>query len=371
MMVTYYKKIIYFYILHLNLYFIFLYILIMAYTYCIEINCNKRAYYNYENKIGYRYCINHKKENMVNKSSKKCKQCKIKQPYFNYKTEKSPIYCGDCKLPNMVNIKSQKCIKCNNKRATYNYKDEEIAKYCKDCKLYNMIDVRHNMCVKCNKKRAIFNYENNKTGLYCCDCKLDDMILVQIKKCKTYLCETQANKKYDNHCFRCFMNLNPNHPIIKKYKVKENHMIDYIKQHFNNYIISYDKQIKDGCSKKRPDCLIQLNDYNIIIECDENQHKYGEIYSCDTKRMMEIFNDLGNSPIVFIRFNPDSYKTFNGQRKKSCFKNHAQLHIQVINSKKEYEFRLNKLKETIEYYINNLPYKEVEEIKLFYDGYVL
>ena len=44
----------------------------------------------------------------------------------------------------------------------------------------------------------------------------------------------------------------------------------------------------------------------IIVEIDEYQHE-NITYSCENKRIMEISQDLGHRPIIFIRFNPDEY----------------------------------------------------------------
>ena len=66
-----------------------------------------------------------------------------------------------------------------------------------------------------------------------------------------------------------------------------------------------DKTINDGCSKRRPDLLLDFGYQIVIIEIDENQHNNYDC-SCENKRIMELSQDLGHRPIVFIRFNPDS-----------------------------------------------------------------
>ena len=49
-----------------------------------------------------------------------------------------------------------------------------------------------------------------------------------------------------------------------------------------------------------------MADHIIIVEIDENAHiNYDS--SCENKRLMELSQDLGFRPIVFIRFNPDDY----------------------------------------------------------------
>ena len=82
---------------------------------------------------------------------------------------------------------------------------------------------------------------------------------------------------------------------------------------------------------------------------------------------MEIFKDLGNSPLTIIRFNPDTYK-LNNKKIKSPFgitKNYGKL--KIINQK-EYKLRFNKLLETINSNIKIIPDKEINIIHLFYDS---
>jgi hypothetical protein len=82
---------------------------------------------------------------------------------------------------------------------------------------------------------------------------------------------------------------------------------------------------------------------------------------CENKRMMQLFEDFGNRPVVFIRFNPDSYDE-NGNKHQSSFK-YGKLGIPGIRNKKEWNSRLVCLKETIEFGISHIPQKEI--IKTF------
>lgn len=55
-------------------------------SFCKEINCNKRASYNYEGEKKYMYCKEHKKENMINIAEKRiCKEfnCNKRASYNN------------------------------------------------------------------------------------------------------------------------------------------------------------------------------------------------------------------------------------------------------------------------------------------------
>ena len=46
-----------------------------------------------------------------------------------------------------------------------------------------------------------------------------------------------------------------------------------------------------------------------IVEIDENQHIEYDC-SCENKRIMELSQDVGHRPIIFIRFNPDDYLNY-------------------------------------------------------------
>jgi len=157
------------------------------------------------------------------------------------------------------------------------------------------------------------------------------------------------NKDY---CFFCFIHLFPNEPIVRNYKTKEKTVVDYIKKNFPNYTWKYDKIIDDGCSKRRPDLLVDFGDQIIIIEVDENQHEYYDC-SCENKRLMQISQDLGHRSIIFIRFNPDDY-ICNNLTIKSCWTINKLGICQIpkINMN-EWNKRLNVLKSSIEYWIKN------------------
>jgi hypothetical protein len=375
---------------------------------CISENCIKQAYYNY---IGLKekiYCNEHKLENMINVKNKLCKHegCS-KQPLFNYRNEKEaiyccehkdskmfdikhkicvnekcssrarynyfgikPIYCVYHKLENMIDIEAKKCKfnRCST-NPCFNYFGEKSGVYCGIHKLKNMVDIRNVKCIfnECNKKPS-FNYEGQTEMLYCLSHKLDGMINITIKKCKTPLCETKANPNYENYCLRCYIHTYPNKRTKRNYKTKEQSVVEYVKNEFQYLTIVTDKINPDGCSKKRPDLLIDLGYQIIIVEIDENQHKKYDC-SCENKRLMEISQDCNHRPIIFIRFNPDDYIN-NGVKIQSCWKIHK-TGIMAINKTKEIEWndRLTCLKNQIDYWCkpNNITNKTIEIIQLYYD----
>jgi len=377
---------------------------------CIFDDCKNLSYYNYTGLKEKIYCVEHKLDNMVNVKNKICeyKEC-TKQSCFNYKNNKKGKYCFEHKEPLMVDIKHKHCNydNCNN-RANYNYFGKTVL-YCVEHKLSDMINVSTRKCKfeNCKKipnfnfsgeisgiycythklndmtdvvnKKCLFencniqphyNYENETTSIYCSKHKLDKMVHIKYKSnsCKTPLCQTTPNKKYEGLCLRCYIHTYPDKPVLRNYKTKEQSVVDYIKNEFQNLSIVFDKIVQDGCSKKRPDIQIDLGYQVIIVEIDENQHKSYDC-SCENKRLMEISQDYNHRPIIFIRFNPDEY-TSNGIKIKSCWKL-LKNEIMTINKSKEVEWdeRLKNLKKQIEYWCNpnNITTKTIEVIQLYYN----
>lgn len=164
------------------------------------------------------------------------------------------------------------------------------------------------------------------------------------------------------------MNLFPDKPVARNYKTKEYAVVEFIKNTFPAFPWISDKIIQGGCSKRRPDLLLDLGYQLIIIEVDENQHTDYDC-SCENKRIMELSQDIGHRPIVFIRFNPDDYDK-NGKNVTSCWGlNQTGICVVKKSKKDEWLQRLNALAEQVNYWLQpkNETNKTVEIIQLFYD----
>ena len=308
---------------------------------------------------------------MIDIKNKKCifEHCK-NQPSFNFEDKPQAIYCKTHKLDNMVDIKHTKCIfnKCNI-QPSFNYEDEKNPIYCKIHKLDNMVDIKSKMCININcKKNASCNYENKTFRLYCSEHKLNNMIDITNKRCKTHLCDTIIGKKFKGYCLRCFINIFPDSKIIRDYGTREAKITEFIKQEFSDLNITYNKQIQGGCSDHRPDIFIDCLTHSVIIEVDEHQHKKGNSYStrCEIRRLNELFTSLADRPIIFIRFNPDSYINSKNKLIKSCFDSTEKMELPKAIMK-TLQPRLNKLKEEIEKNIQVIPNNNIITIKLYYD----
>ena len=186
--------------------------------------------------------------------------------------------------------------------------------------------------------------------------------------CKSSWCETLSQKKYEGYCMPCFVNNpeNQDKPAMRNYKTKEKDVVDQIRQTFTNFTWVADKKVQDGCSRRRPDLLLDMGSHIIIVEIDENKHTDYEC-SCEHKRLMELSQDLQHRPIIFIRFNPDDYTNQDGILVKSCWKLNKLGIIHIAKSKqKEWEERIISLKQQIQYWIDNPTEKTIEIIELFY-----
>ena len=339
---------------------------------CLEQNCKiKRPVFNLPGQKKGIYCQSHKRNEMVNVLDKKCMHPDCdKRPNYNLHNEKTPLYCVTHKQDGMIDISHKRCIQSDcDKISSYNNPGEKIALYCASHKLDGMIDIKNKRCIQpdCDK-RPVYNKAGEKTALYCATHAKNGMIDIKHKTC--ILCPTRpSNKHYKGYCYRCFIYTFPDSPILRNHKTKERHVADFIKKEFPQYNFTFDKIIQDGCSRRRPDILLDMAEYVIIIEIDENQHqKYDS--SCENKRLMEIFQDCGSRPLVMIRFNPDQYYYFNNKSVASCWTttNDRGLCIIKTTKKKEWESRLQKLKEMIQLQIDfTEERKDIDIIHLFYD----
>ena len=186
--------------------------------------------------------------------------------------------------------------------------------------------------------------------------------------CKNEWCETRVNIKYEGYCMPCFVNNpeNKDKPAMRNYKTKEKDTVDRITQTFTSFTWVADKKVQDGCSRRRPDLLLDMGSHIIIVEVDENKHTNYDC-SCEHKRLMELSQDLKHRPIVFIRFNPDDYTNQYGILVKSCWKLNKLGVMQITKTKQnEWEERIKTLKQQIQYWIDNPTEKTIEIIELFY-----
>jgi uncharacterized Zn-finger protein len=109
----------------------------------------------------------------------------------------------------------------------------------------------------------------------------------------------------------------------------------------NNIDFKREHQISFSCMGStskfaRIDFLIIKDGAAILLEVDENQHKFGEYsIACDMKRMASIHESLtyedNTLPLYFIRYNPHSYR-IGGELQKTKTVDRQQELLDVIDS---------------------------------------
>lgn len=328
--------------------------------YVKKCKCGKTPIFGFESDNKRICCSECKEEGMIDLINKKCK-CGSVRPSLGFESDKRPTCCSDCKEDGMINIVSKRC-KCGTVPA-FGFETDKKRICCSECKEEGMIDLVNKKC-KC-KKIPTFGFESDKRPTRCSECKEDGMINIKHKKCKTPLCDIRAsNRLYKGYCSRCFYYTFPDEKLTRNYKNKERLTTEHVKEQYPDYDWVCDRKVKEGCSLKRPDIYCDFGSHTLVIEVDEDRHSN---YSCENKRMMELFQDFGNRPLVMIRFNPDSYEDEKTKKKiKSCFTiKRATGKLEV--DEKRWVTRLKVLDDTINKYNENFqPKKEVSIEQLFY-----
>lgn len=130
-------------------------------------------------------------------------------------------------------------------------------------------------------------------------------------------------------------------------------MSKYLDKNFGtDFLIASDTKVYgEACQTYRPDKLYASPNLILHIECDEQQHIYsGNDYSCDEKRISEIYDEFPGHKYVVIRWNPDKYKLPQGK-------------VRITTKAAKLELLLK----CMENIIKNPPEEMIKIIYMFYD----
>lgn len=251
-----------------------------------------------------------------------------KRASFNYRGEKIRLYCDEHKKPGMINLERPLCKKtgCPN-QMHWGYMFQK-RKFCKEHKDSNMYDEDHinPKCVDCPKPksntkssmlsiRAIFCKNGESYPTKCEKHVPKDGTYVNISEKTCELCklvdQIPSNRTLCSTCYP-----HSKQRILHKKEIRVKTVLDANKI----LVMSYDKIPEGACSKYRPDFVIDCGNSLIILEVDENQH-FSYACECEVSRMIQLHNDFGGIPLIFIRYNPDDYKNLNGDKIKGKPKN--------------------------------------------------
>jgi len=284
-----------------------------------------------------------------------CKECGGSSICEHGKIKSACKECGGGSICEHGKIKSQ-CKECGGSSICEHGKFKSKCKECGGSSICEHGKIK-STCKECGGSSIC---EHGKRKSQCKECGGGAL-------CKAPHCETYAQKKYNGYCVGCCIHYCPEIKVSRNYKTKENEVVHRIKEYFPNFDWIHDKAVKDGCSQKRPDLLLDFGEYVMNIEVDENKHSNYDC-SCENKRLMQISQDLQHRPLILLRFNPDAYINRNNIRISSCWKANKLGILQITRPKmKEWEERIDALKSQIQYWIDNKPKKTIEIIELFYE----
>ncbi len=281
---------------------------------CSYSNCDKRpSYGTRESRIAER-CKKHAPDDYVNVVSKLCSHTNCeKHPCYGDRKIKRAERCKEHALANFINVKNKSCSYSNcDKQPSYGTRGSAKAERCKEHAPDDFIDVVHKLCTHPNcEKRPSYGIPSYLSE-YCAKHKKPGMVAHPTKykdgyvECSFCLVKIHYSQNYCKGCQSYITEGKTTKRLQKEHEIKgllEENKIEF----------THDSIVKGGCSKRRPDFILRRSWGNIIIEVDEHQHNRKN-YSCECEisRMKEIYFDIGEPNLLFIRYNPDSYKTSSG-----------------------------------------------------------
>ena len=316
-------------------------------------------------------CAAHKENGMITRNPLCVNNCGYHASHGYPNTLRT--HCNDCKLEGMV-LKNQICkdSKCTitasfgvtnrdycDKHRNKNTMFDLTNIYCKECKaraLYGIPGNRVSHCERHAKKGMIFRPKIRceikgcgKTAVY--------GINNDIKRCEEHVqdgdtnliekpcanCNFDAILDLNDYCLDCARVIKASTRLVKQTKI-----MDFLDAYgFPGE--TTDKVPEDSCDRERPDRVFYFGNIVVILECDEEQHKqYTAV--CERIRMFNISQIYGETPVYFIRYNPDKFNTGN-----EPFEQRSKLLLSILN---------DILKEKI-----ILPFCKCAALYLFYDGW--
>lgn len=305
--------------------------------------CMKSPSFNFPGEVKGRYCKQHAEDNMINIKSKKCEVdgC-MRQASFNFEGSPGSRFCADHRETGMVNI-SAKTRLCQHEgctvQANFNLPGQKPGRFCHTHALNGMVNVTtdtcsHSGCPKqarygklfspkkhCGSHKEPNEYAKNNPKCEHQGCPNRPMFTDTTnnypERCEDHK-KTNDKNVIERPCKSCglpnFINeevqlCNDCNDFINKrvHKVKETEIGLALGAHNIPYDPP-DKRVPQGCTLYRPDFPLATHQlFKPIVEVDEDQHK-SHSRECELARMFMLYQDYGGLPVLFIRYNPDSYK---------------------------------------------------------------
>ena len=101
-------------------------------------------------------------------------------------------------------------------------------------------------------------------------------------------------------------------------------------EHFDKeFRLCSDNQV-NSCNRSRPDGLWASNDLVLHWELDEHQHS-GKSYSCEEKRISELYDQFSGKQYIVVRVNPHTY-THPARKAKPDWEERKELMLNVMKA---------------------------------------
>lgn len=328
---------------------------------CFHIDCDKVASFGFVGDNKPTFCKDHSSSQMEDIRSTRCHHpdCK-RQAKFNFIEKRPAEFCSLHKEASMINLRTKQCVHLNcSSKPSYGYPGYEST-LCAKHKQIGTIRNSRRHCMGDQKEecKEFATYGPDRTTpLHCENHSISGEICLVERECvrckrtdvlnKAGLCVNYCSLEEDDRVFK------------KRIKQKEEAIGRLLQKEIPQELYSADKIIDSSCSKRRPDFVYHCGTHVVIIEVDENQHQgylctaYGDDpqgkMKGETIRMYEVAQCFDGLPVLFLRYNPDSYK---GKKKASLSE------------------RQDTLIRWVRYSLQHQPWMEGFKVKfLFYDGY--
>jgi hypothetical protein len=261
-----------------------------------------------------KYCQTHRSAKTKKRPSCIHPSCNTR-PTYGVQGSGKAEYCKEHSPPDYVNVKSKTCIHANcTTLPNYGVQGSGKAEYCKEHSPPDYVDVKSKTCIHPNCTTQPWYGFPTYSATHCAKHKAPNMVQYPTKvkegdfnKCQ--ICQYKIDPK-DQYCGGCKLYID--YGCTVKYREKETSIAVLLDDNKIEY--THDLTVKDGCSRKRPDFVINTSWGVVILEIDEFQHRRTNyICECEITRMKQLYFDIGLENVLFIRYNPDSYKPLSGK----------------------------------------------------------
>ena len=243
---------------------------------------------------------------MVDVMSKRCDHvgCTSLNPVFNIKGEKKGSFCSAHKSVGMVDVINKRCDHAGcNTSAWYGIPGNAPTL----CASHKKVGTMPNPRRLCGEKRCREVATHGITASVRCGQHMlpGDDNLVE-RECRN--CHLPNVLNSDALCVDCFAWTSGKRPRL----AKQRDVLQFLDHCFTEF--PYDttdvvpQDLKDCDRRERPDVMWNKADRIVILEVDEQQHK-SRPCECEQTRMMNISQALHCEKTVWIRYNPDSFKS--------------------------------------------------------------